>query len=159
MPRVFSSSNKATKREYGWPPPLASAGLQASATRARRTTSPSIPMWFIVPIVIALQGRSPAMSPASCLLFPVQSGLTEGMHQTISSVTPAAVAADAPDRGDTSATLRHHPLTSQVIPDVIDLASWGRHQHGDIARDPACVRPTSWPDPAQQRRSVVLTLR
>ncbi len=44
--------------------------------------------------------------------------ITEEMHQTISSVTPAAVAADAPDRGDTSASLRHHPLTSQVISDV-----------------------------------------
>ncbi len=61
------------------------------------------------------------MSPERCLLFSVQNGLTEGLQQTISSVTTAAVAADVPDRGDTSAALRHHPLTSQLNPDVIQV--------------------------------------
>ncbi len=78
------------------------------------------------------------------------------MQQTISSVTPAAVAADAPDRGDTSASLRHHPLTSQLILDVIDLATRGQVQRGSYAQKPAWVRPTPWPDPVEQRLNSVL---
>ncbi len=63
------------------------------------------------------------------------------MHQTISSVTLAAVAANAPDRCDTSATLRHHPLTSQVNPDVSrflpDASHLMRHNRVNPALGPA----------------------
>ncbi len=103
------------------------AGRQAFTLRARRTTSPSVPMCFRrldCDIHASPKSHNVSDSTLPDVRRPIRPNIrlpirpNRRLQHTISSVTPAAVAADAPDRGDTSASLRHHPLTSQLIPNV-----------------------------------------